>query len=184
MRSRIFDVCTVLGAVVLTGCGTDATGRKAGTGGSGGSDNGGGSGGINVGAGGSVDLGDGGIPSSGGGVVDTTTPFVKDDTGAANLDGPTVTALKMGGSSCSTPVLYPYEGTMFPVGGIAPIIQWKGDADAAYVQMTYGDLAKVSYEFAVASRARAASRSPTPPGTKCRVGPRSRPRSPPRCRSP
>src|SRR5262249_25947831 len=103
-----------------------------------------------TGGSGPIDTGDGGIPnSSNPNLPDQGTPFVRDDTGGSMLDPGLITELKTGGSGCSVRPGYPYEGTMFPAGGIPPFITWPGAFDAAYGKMTYDDPAKVNYEFAI-----------------------------------
>ena len=82
-------------------------------------------------------------------VIDASAPtFSRDDTAAANLPAATLDALKQGGGSCSTNVVYPYDGTLFPGALPAPIIMWEGSADAAYVHMDYDQNDKVDYQFA------------------------------------
>jgi hypothetical protein len=53
------------------------------------------------------------------------------------LDAATVTSLQAGGSGTGK-YLYPYDGTVFPVGLAAPTLQWSqsGTADAVYLHMS------------------------------------------------
>jgi len=70
----------------------------------------------------------------------TREPIAIDECGAMNpagLSATDVTALKAGsGSPGSLRVLYPYEGTVFPRGMLAPELMWDGaEADAVYVHI-------------------------------------------------
>jgi hypothetical protein len=76
-------------------------------------------------------------------------PFHRDDTAASGLDAATIDALRQGGGACAAQLLYPYEGTMFPGGLIAPPIMWAGPAEAAYVRMRYDGIDTVDYQTAV-----------------------------------
>jgi hypothetical protein len=89
---------------------------------------------------------DGGMPPV---IASNLPPFVRDDTGGAGLPAATISQLKMGGGTCTTQVVYPYPDTMFPASGLAPIIQWTGATDAAYIKLTYGDPHQVLYEAAM-----------------------------------
>ena len=82
-------------------------------------------------------------------VIDgSAQPFERDDSAMGGLDQGTLDMLKAGGGSCSTTVTFPYEGTVFPGALPAPIIMWSGNADAAYVHMSYDLGTIVKYEFA------------------------------------
>ena len=78
----------------------------------------------------------------------TDTDYIQDLTGQSGLDKPTIDGLKAGGTACSTKVLYPYDGTVFPGGLITPPIMWEGASEAAYVRVTYEQQKNVSVEFA------------------------------------
>jgi hypothetical protein len=79
----------------------------------------------------------------------TDEQFIRDATGGSGVDPATVTKLKAGGPSCVVAPAYPYDGTVFPGGLIAPPIMWQGGADAAYVRMRYQSQDILNYEFAV-----------------------------------
>jgi hypothetical protein len=104
----------------------------------------GGAGGPGAGAGGGVPQDVVGAP-----LPATSTPFVRDDTGGSGLDQGTLDALKLGGASCTTKLLYPYANTIFPNGIISPPFQWEGATEAAYVRIGYAGTDLVRYEFAV-----------------------------------
>jgi hypothetical protein len=70
----------------------------------------------------------------------TREPIAIDECGAMNqagLSAADVALLKAGGGSAGTMRwLYPYEGTVFPRGMLAPDLMWDGaDADAVYVHI-------------------------------------------------
>src|SRR5258708_5798910 len=86
--------------------------------------------------------GTGGATSAAGGTSTTLPPStlmpvaVNDCPGS--LDAATVMALRQGGGS-SARLLYPYDGTVFPVGLLGPVFQWDGAAmDATYVHLKSG----------------------------------------------
>lgn len=56
--------------------------------------------------------------------------------------------LRNASAACAVNVTYPYEGTTFPGGLMAPSIMWDGAADAAYVRFAYEGVDNVHYEFA------------------------------------
>ncbi|MDH5670515.1 MAG: hypothetical protein OEZ06_00090 [Myxococcales bacterium] len=93
--------------------------------------------------------GDSGVPIYTPPTVDMNAgPYVQDDTGGSGLDQGTIDALKAGGGTCATDVVYPYNDTMFPGALAPPIIMWQGGADAAYVRFAYSQSDKVNYEYA------------------------------------
>jgi hypothetical protein len=94
---------------------------------------GGGGGGPNLSLGAS---GDGGGGDAGGGAP-TTTLIDSCSTGApSGLSASSVKALMAGGSPGSLRYLYPYSGTVFPRGLIAPTLMWDGgSADYVYVHI-------------------------------------------------
>jgi hypothetical protein len=82
-------------------------------------------------------------------VIDASAPaFMRDDSAMANLAPDVLDKLRAGGGACTTQVIYPYEGTMFPGALAAPLIMWDGAADAAYVHVRYDQNDKVDYRFA------------------------------------
>jgi hypothetical protein len=119
--------------------GDDSTGGPAAGGDDAGPTFGGGPGGGSSGAssggvfGGS---GDGG-GDSGGSIPITVTSIDTCDTGApSGLSSTNVKALLAGGSAGSMRILYPYSGTVFPRGLIAPTLMWDGaSADYVYVHL-------------------------------------------------
>lgn len=82
-------------------------------------------------------------------VPETSVPFHRDDTAMSGLDAATLDALRQGGAACANPMLYPYEGTVFPGGLISPPVMWASAAEAAYVRVQYDAFDTVQYEFAV-----------------------------------
>jgi hypothetical protein len=66
-------------------------------------------------------------------------PLAVDECGAMNpagIDSATAKALMQGGAGASVRLLYPYEGTVFPKGLIAPLLMWDGpDADLVSVHL-------------------------------------------------
>ncbi len=78
----------------------------------------------------------------------TSTPFEADRTGESGLSKADIDALKKGGSSCTSKVVYPYEDTVFPGGLLPPPIMWTGGGDSAYVKVTYDSIKTLSYEYA------------------------------------
>ncbi len=90
---------------------------------------------------------DSGVPAPPG-FEPTGTPFHVDATGQAGLDKATLDELRAGGASCTTPIIYPYEATVFPGGLIPPPLMWQADSKAAYVQVSYDTLDLVQYQFA------------------------------------
>jgi hypothetical protein len=96
------------------------------------------------GAGGAMASSAGGAPSAGGDTGSTTdsgvppgqkTPVTINEN-PGNLDPGTQQQLQGGGSS-GAQILYPYDGTVFPVGLLPPTIQWQqsGGADAVYLHI-------------------------------------------------
>src|SRR5580693_4858922 len=80
--------------------------------------------------------GDGGADAAP--VIPVTTVFVdRCTTGApSGLSAASVKALLAGGSAGSMRLLYPYSGTVFPRGLIAPTLMWDGaSADYVYVHL-------------------------------------------------
>jgi hypothetical protein len=113
-------------------------GANAGTGGGGGAGSGGG-GGI---AGSVAQGGRGGGGAQDGGVTaPSLDPISIDDCGAANpaglADADVAKLMAGSGDSGGLRILYPYDGTVFPRGLIAPTLMWEGadDAQAVYVHV-------------------------------------------------
>jgi hypothetical protein len=68
------------------------------------------------------------------------TSIMLDDTGSNNpagLSPAEVTKLTAGGPPAELKLLYPYDGTVFPSGTIAPLVMWTGNPapDAVYLHM-------------------------------------------------
>ncbi len=59
-------------------------------------------------------LSDGGLPAA------NQPTFMQDDTGMAGLDPATLDKLRKGGGACTTDMVYPYKGTVFPRGLPSP----------------------------------------------------------------
>jgi hypothetical protein len=79
------------------------------------------------------------------------TPFERDDTGQSGLSGGDIEDLKAGGEDCAEgSVLYPYDGTVFPVGLAPPQIMFREPNDGAYLKLTYQAVDNIKYEVAVA----------------------------------
>jgi hypothetical protein len=125
--------------------GSSAVAGTSGTGGAGGGGRGGAGGNFgNPNAGGQGGFGGmggvGGMGGAGGmGAISNIEPIAIDDCGAGNpagLSDADVTALKAGGGTPSR-ILYPYDGTVFPRGILAPELMWEGatEADAVYVHI-------------------------------------------------
>jgi hypothetical protein len=84
--------------------------------------------------------GTGGATLGTGQVAASIDPVVIDQTGADNpagLSPAEVTQLIGGGPLADMKWLYPYEGTVFPGGTIAPLVMWTGNPapDAVYLHM-------------------------------------------------
>lgn len=84
-----------------------------------------------------LDVGaDGAVPNDGGSAASADpppSPIAIDDCAGGNASGLSsadVGKLQAGGSSAELGYLYPYDGTVFPRGLIAPLLMWKG-ADTA-----------------------------------------------------
>lgn len=138
----------LLTSVVLFGC-SDDPGVTTGS-----TRNPAGDGVLNDGGGGPPTASSGGDPGSGGGMSGfepTTKPYRVDATGMAGLDAATLDALRAGGPTCTTPLLYPYEGTVLPGGLLPPLLMWQASSSAAYVKVSYDGSDVVQYEFAVAT---------------------------------
>ena len=98
-------------------------------GGSGGS-SGGGSSGVFTGG------GDGGVGPDGSIPITVTSIDTCDSGAPSGLSSTSVKALLAGGSAGSMRLLYPYSGTVFPRGLIAPTLMWDGaSADYVYVHL-------------------------------------------------
>lgn len=67
------------------------------------------------------------------------TPITTNDC-PGSLDAATVQSLQQGGSGSGVRILYPYDGTIFPRGLPAPLLQWEQttSADAVYIHMKSG----------------------------------------------
>jgi hypothetical protein len=152
----------VLGLAVIAGCGsTHAYGISAGSGASSGDDGGANGGGDDSGfvfQNGDTDGGQfvsSGNPSQGGGSGDSGGPTLAktsiDDctTGApSGLSPASVKALLAGGSPGTLRYLYPYSGTVFPRGLIAPTLMWSGGgADAGAVDFVYVHIKSNLFEY-------------------------------------
>ena len=79
------------------------------------------------------------MPTSMQSVAGPLPPLLLDDCGAMNpggLDPTAVQGLTKGGDPQNLRYLYPYDGTVFPRGLIAPLLMWDGpNADAVYVHI-------------------------------------------------
>ncbi len=128
--------------------GSGAGGSASGTGGStaGSPEAGSGGGGTGGGAGSSAGTGGAGAGGAGGTggapepVQPVAEPVLIDECGSGNpagLSDQQVNRLKAGGGSASgMRWLYPYDGTVFPRGLIAPWLMWEGGAaDAVYIHI-------------------------------------------------
>lgn len=85
----------------------------------------------------------------GGDLTPVVTDYQQDATGDSGLDKGTLDTLRAGGKSCSTKILYPYDGTVFPGGLVSPVIMWEGASDAAYVRLRYDSPTNVDVQYAV-----------------------------------
>lgn len=145
LAGAVFAACSAgnkgggSGFVTGTGGTSGNTGYDASTGtglgpGTGGTPffNSGGSGGTTSSSGGTTNTG-GTTPVS---TVPVPTPVVVDDC-PGSLDATTVQKLQQGGTASGAKLLYPYDGTVFPVGLLSPLFQWsqQGTADAVYVHL-------------------------------------------------
>jgi hypothetical protein len=148
-------------AIAALACGSDGNGtstspatgdRDEENGGKGGKDGGardakapgsGGGGGKNDGGGGTKSPVD---------IIDDGSPFEQDDTAESGLSGGNIDKLKAGGSDCEEgSVLYPYDGTVFPVGLVPPAIMFREPNDGAYLKLSYKSVDNIKYEVAAAS---------------------------------
>jgi len=151
---RFLIVASLVVSLAGTGCSNDtgsmrggnsAAGSTAGT--AGGGTSGGGSGGS--GAFGNPDpvagtiapnpmAGTGGSGGSAGGTPSNIDPIFIDECGPGNpagLSDADVAALQAGGGSAGS-ILYPYDGTVFPRGMLAPTWMWDGaEADAVFIHI-------------------------------------------------
>jgi hypothetical protein len=85
-------------------------------------------------------------------IIDDGSPFEQDDTAQSGLSHGDIDKLKAGGDDCAEgSILYPYDGTVFPVGLVPPSIMFRDGNDGAYLKLTYKDVANIKYETAVAS---------------------------------
>jgi hypothetical protein len=93
------------------------------------------------------------VPPGGGGTPPMTTPTATgtvmtsgplpplaidecNPSNPAGIDAAATQTLMAGGSGAKVRVLYPYDGTVFPRGIIAPLLMWDGpNADLVYVQL-------------------------------------------------
>jgi hypothetical protein len=84
-------------------------------------------------------------------IIEDGSPFMQDDTRASGLSGGDIDKLKAGGDDCADgTILYPYDGTVFPVGLLPPAVMFAGANDGAYLKLTYKDVANIKYETAAA----------------------------------
>ncbi|HEX7479466.1 MAG TPA: hypothetical protein VF331_16805 [Polyangiales bacterium] len=92
------------------------------------------------------DGGPAGTPAGDGGGA--TTPIKIDQCGTTNPAGLDAAALKTllagSGSAAAQSVLYPYDGTIFPRGLIAPLVMWQGSDDA---EVVYVHLQSSNFEY-------------------------------------
>jgi hypothetical protein len=101
------------------------------------------------GGGGSSGTPSGSTPPASGIPLDRTDdPYTRDATGESGLSPQVITTLKAGGAACSSPLIYPYDGTVFPGGLISPPIMWQGAAEAAYVRFAYTGSSVLDYQYA------------------------------------
>jgi hypothetical protein len=81
----------------------------------------------------------GGVGGSAGGSGSNIEPFFLDECGPGNpagLSDADVAALQAGSGGAAGKVLYPYDGTVFPRGLLAPTWMWDGaEADAVYINI-------------------------------------------------
>jgi hypothetical protein len=155
-----------IGAAALSACSASSGGAGGSHPGAGGATGGGNAPGAAAtsGAGGSVGSGSGGSPFVGGfsmdsgsyvppppptgsgGVFDASVPYTPpsgDPTPVAvnecpgSLDAATAQKLTQGGTGTAGTLLYPYDGTVFPVGLLPPLMQWSGQsaADGVYLHL-------------------------------------------------
>lgn len=98
--------------------------------------------------------GGGTTPSAPGGIAggmstqQVGTPFHQDDTGMAQLEPATLDGLRRAPRNCAAPLIYPYDGTVFPGGLISPPFMWQGAADAVYLRARYENSDVLDYQFA------------------------------------
>jgi hypothetical protein len=82
-------------------------------------------------------------------IIDDGSSFEQDDTGESGLSSKDIDKLKAGGDDCDEgSVLYPYDGTVFPVGLVPPTIMFAEANDGAYLRLTYKDVDNIKYEVA------------------------------------
>ena len=77
-------------------------------------------------------------PGAAGGVLEPVTIDQCAARQSAGLDPATVQKLMAGGAPGNLRMLYPYDGTVFPRGLLAPLLMWdggSGDAEAVYVHI-------------------------------------------------
>lgn len=144
----------ILGSAVLLACSASnhsdqlasGTGASAGSGNSSGAGAAGGVGGGSSGSGGLIlggAAGVGGSMGGSGGMIDVaghSTPSMIDEC-TSNTDGATLAALRAGGSATGGKWLYPFDGTVWPRGLLAPTLQWEqsGSPDAIYLKLQSKD---------------------------------------------
>ncbi|HEX2676785.1 MAG TPA: hypothetical protein VHM19_09100, partial [Polyangiales bacterium] len=139
-----FAVC-----VLACACAAKDNSRIGGPGNGGGGNGGDGAGGDNTALGGfggsGQSTGGTGVSGNGGGgtggSISTDGPVSIDDCGGmgntSGLSAADLATLMAGGAATDMKYLYPYDGTIFPRGLIAPTLMWQGadDAEAVYVHI-------------------------------------------------
>jgi hypothetical protein len=142
-------------AFLAVGCGTDSTGGSSDPSEEDDRDNGSGGGRrdggtkdakANGGDSGKKDAGATIMPPD---IIDDGSSFEQDDTAESGLPSKDIEKLKAGGDDCDEgSVLYPYDGTVFPVGLVPPTIMFAEANDGAYLRLTYKDVDNIKYEVA------------------------------------
>jgi hypothetical protein len=143
IRTSLLHLALAASGVVACGSGANEPGRDwsgAGDDASASGSSGGGGIGGGSGSGGSFGGGSSGAGGADGGPAPIAAPNSIDEcqtSNSAGLNAAQVAALTSGASSAgSTHWLYPYDGTVFPGGMLAPLLMWNGGGeDAVYVHL-------------------------------------------------
>ena len=92
-------------------------------------------------------------PGAAGGVLEPVLIDQCQPTNPANLSAADVEKLMAGGASGNARVVYPYDGTVFPRGLLAPLLMWDGGNSAANALYVHIKASKFEYKGCLAPSA-------------------------------